>query len=222
MVDRGDAGLDAGSRSYKGRFEFALISESPLARPSWRELQARLLRKVTLQVPRDFSLPADEATLAALFDPATDDGAGYGDEDRAKELEALGFDTRVFDLRAIVRRQGQPQFRASLLQAYRGACAITGATTEDVLEAAHISPFKGSHTNRVDNGLLLRSDVHTLFDRLRITVLPDFTVSVDPVLRDGDYQVFNGRALSLPSDPSALPDKELLAQHNKLCRWELR
>ena len=73
----------------------------------------------------------------------------------------------------VALRQGQPQFRKSLLTAYRSRCAITGTAVESVLEAAHIWPHKGEQTNEVWNGLLLRADLHTLFDLLHLTVEAD-------------------------------------------------
>lgn len=77
------------------------------------------------------------------------------------------FDAVVTDepiLRAIKSRRGQASFRNALLQAYSQTCFITGCKTEHVLEAAHIVPH-GDETNYcVFNGLLLRADIHTLFD----------------------------------------------------------
>ena len=67
-------------------------------------------------------------------------------------------------IRAIKTRRGQPAFRPALLAAFNGACCITGCKVEAILEAAHIIPH-GDETNySVHNGLLLRADVHTLFD----------------------------------------------------------
>ncbi len=50
------------------------------------------------------------------------------------------------------------------MDAYGGRCAVTNCDIEDVLEAAHISPYNGPSTDQVYNGLLLRTDIHTLFD----------------------------------------------------------
>src|SRR5205823_2979542 len=61
-------------------------------------------------------------------------------------------------------RQGQFAFRAALIEAYGGRCAMTGCDILEVLEAAHIVPYRGPSTNAVSNGLLLRADIHTLFD----------------------------------------------------------
>ena len=63
-----------------------------------------------------------------------------------------------------MRRRGQSVFRKQLLAAYNGQCAITRCDVEDVLEAAHIISYKGEETNHIGNGLLLRADIHTLFD----------------------------------------------------------
>src|SRR5690606_35764594 len=71
-------------------------------------------------------------------------------------------DARVWIMTAIAQRQGQGAFRAMILDAYGQRCAISGCNAIAVLEAAHILPYRGEHTHRVDNGLLLRSDLHTL------------------------------------------------------------
>lgn len=77
-------------------------------------------------------------------------------------------DSRRRILREIVMRQGQPAFRSGLLTAYEGQCALTGCTVVEVLEAAHITPYLGPETNHITNGLLLRSDLYTLWDRCLI------------------------------------------------------
>ncbi len=73
-------------------------------------------------------------------------------------------DARERTLSAIVRRRGQPAFRRRVLAAYNGRCAITRCPLDYVLDAAHIVPYKGPKTHHVGNGLLLRTDLHTLFD----------------------------------------------------------
>src|SRR5690606_9685478 len=69
-------------------------------------------------------------------------------------------DARVWILTAVAQRQGQASFRAQILEAYGNRCALTGYKAVAVLEAAHIVPYRGEHTHRVDNGLLLRADIH--------------------------------------------------------------
>lgn len=100
-------------------------------------------------------------------------------------------DERHRALRAVVGRQGQPRFRAALLYAYGRTCAITGCTASPVLEAAHIDPYLGEHTQHVTDGLLLRSDVHTLFDLYLIAITADLTVAVSPELTSTEASTRN-------------------------------
>lgn len=79
-------------------------------------------------------------------------------------------DERDRQLVQIATREGQDSFRNSLLDAYGERCAITGFDAPQALEAAHIYPYRGPATNKVSNGLLLRSDLHRLFDRGAIAV----------------------------------------------------
>jgi predicted restriction endonuclease len=65
------------------------------------------------------------------------------------------------------------KFRARLLAAYDNKCCMTGTAATDVLEAAHIQPYSDLGTNSVTNGLLLRSDLHVLFDLFMISVDPE-------------------------------------------------
>jgi hypothetical protein len=97
---------------------------------------------------------------------------------------------------SIARRRGQPKFRRALLKAYDGKCAITGCDVKETLEAAHIVPYKGAHTNKVANGLLLRADVHTLFDLGLIAIdTQTMTVFLAPALVNTVYKEFKGTKL---------------------------
>lgn len=114
----------------------------------------------------------------------------------------------------VARRQGQGPFRRSLLEAYGGACAVSGTTVVDVLQAAHIRPYNGPSTNHVTNGILLRADLHTLFDLRLLTVDPSsMKVVISPRLQGTDYWLFNGQPLGLPVKPSCLPNLAALAEH---------
>lgn len=123
-------------------------------------------------------------------------------------------DARKKTMAAIVRRQGQPAFRRALLRAYGGRCAITGCDVPQVLEAAHIVPYRGPETNYVTNGLLLRGDFHTLFDLGLITIQPEAKVIVvAPALRAMEYGVFHGQALRVPANPADWPSELALREH---------
>lgn len=82
-------------------------------------------------------------------------------------------DARKRIRRDVVARQGQGQFRDALIRAYDGRCAVTGCDELYALEAAHIRPYRGEHTNITANGLLLRADIHTLFDLGLLAVNPE-------------------------------------------------
>lgn len=117
-------------------------------------------------------------------------------------------------LMQVAMRQGQSNFRSLMLIAYGEKCAITGCTTVDVLEAAHIVPYRGVHTNRADNGLLLRSDIHTLFDLGRLWIDPQaLTVCLGESMRDTEYWQYQGIKLALPESENDWPNPEHLARH---------
>jgi hypothetical protein len=82
-------------------------------------------------------------------------------------------DARATVLRSIRARRGQAAFRRSLMVAYDERCAITGCAIAGILEAAHILPYRGDDTNHPSNGLLLRTDLHTIFDCGLISVDPN-------------------------------------------------
>lgn len=81
-------------------------------------------------------------------------------------------DARKRIVAEVVRRQGQQGFRKKLLRHYDSRCAITGCDVVEVLQAAHITPYKGPKANAPSNGMLLRADIHTLFDLGLLTVTP--------------------------------------------------
>lgn len=117
-------------------------------------------------------------------------------------------------LTEVARRQGQGKFRVALLDAYAGRCTISGTRVPDVLQAAHITPYRGPMTNHVTNGLLLRADLHTLFDLGLIRIDPDsLCVAVSPALKDSSYWEFDGQPILLPAKPSGRPSSKALAAH---------
>jgi hypothetical protein len=132
-------------------------------------------------------------------------------------------DARKTTFASIVIRQGQPAFRKKLLDAYERRCALTDCSVEEVLEAAHICRYMGQETNVVQNGLLLRADLHTLYDRALIAIDPaTHQVSIAPELKDSEYGALAGRSLRLPKDPQQRPNREALHMHWILVRsiWE--
>jgi len=123
-------------------------------------------------------------------------------------------DARKRVVASIVQRQGQPQFRKSLLRNYGGRCAITGCDVPEALEAAHIIPYRGEDTNHPSNGILLRADLHTLFDLGFISIDPsEFKVQISSQLRGSAYDKFDGQKINIPEDKNYKPSIEALKQH---------
>ena len=213
---------DAGVREYHWRFTLRLLSDNPASQPRWAVLQAATGARAGLNFgPQDVNSPDGEAWLAAQFEQIDSSPVDVRIDDSLRvEVEGLlGEDLRERALREIALRQGQPAFRNALLAAYAGTCCVTGYRTESVLEAAHISPYTGPHTNSVTNGLLLRADIHTLFDRNLVTVTPGYRIRVAPALVETPYHHYDSRPLPLPSDPSQHPSVSALEAHNEGCTW---
>jgi len=116
-------------------------------------------------------------------------------------------------------RLGQGTFRIAVLDAYAGACAVTGEHSLPALEAAHIRPFADDGPHEVTNGLLLRSDLHRLFDKGYVGVDNAYRFIVSKRLREDfangrSYYPLHGQAIHSPGTPSERPD------HGQL-RWHL-
>ena len=114
---------------------------------------------------------------------------------------------------SIVRRRGQQAFREALINRYHGRCVVTGCDVVAVLEAAHIVPYLGVATNHPENGLLLRADIHTLFDLGLLVITQDLRVAVHPSLFGTSHGELNGRPLLLPPDLVSKPSSGALAEH---------
>jgi putative restriction endonuclease len=128
-------------------------------------------------------------------------------------------DQRDWSQRLIAVRRGQEGFREGLLDAFGRSCCISGSRVEATLEAAHIRPYRGPHSHTPGNGLLLRADLHTLFDLHLITVMPYGTVRVAPDLIGSEYEEFDERLIRRPSDARHRPAAASLAEHNAACAW---
>ena len=118
----------------------------------------------------------------------------------------------------VLQRLGQGAFRILITDAYERRCAITREKALPVLDAAHIRPVADGGSHRLGNGLLLRSDVHTLFDRGYVTVTPKHRVRVSQKLKadfdNGEhYYQLEGSALWIPRSTEHQPRGDLLEWH---------
>lgn len=147
--------------------------------------------------------------------------------DRARQrerywnVEHVAEDAPRYGTPSLVRpRLGQGLFSLAVRDAYQGACTVTGEHSGPVLEAAHIVPYARGGEHRVDNGLLLRSDLHRLYDRGYVTVTPDYEFRVGDSLRDEfkngrSYYSFSGSRIALPADLLLQPNREHLEWHQQ-------
>lgn len=159
--------------------------------------------------PRRLDIQPTETELDALRDEL-ESGDEFDPNDDT--------DARTKTLGAIARRQGQTGFRKALLRAYDRRCAFTGCDVEQTLEAAHIRPYLGERTNVVMNGLLLRSDLHTLFDLRLIRINPsDMRIEISSKVKGDHYQTVAGTIMRLPPPNAEQPSLAALTWHWNAC-----
>lgn len=181
------------------------------------------------------AMPADWAknmVTGKSYDLGTGEGLRVLEECRARtptiaarsgvERRQLVLETaEAYGRGVLVRpRLGQGGFRLEVASAYENACAVTTEHSLPALEAAHIRRYSEERRHEVQNGLLLRSDIHRLFDRGYVTVTPDYTFQVGDRLRHDfkngkSYYGLAGRKITLPKNPTAWPDRERLEWHGQ-------
>jgi len=119
------------------------------------------------------------------------------------------FNNKQYYARTI--RKGQPKLREALLKVYKTRCAISGHGPENVLEACHIVPHNISGNNQLDNALLLRSDLHCLFDDGLIKINPNtYKIELVESLMDTPYAKYHGHTIIERLD-RRWPSKKFLA-----------
>ncbi|UBX50019.1 HNH endonuclease [Providencia alcalifaciens] len=122
-------------------------------------------------------------------------------------------DCRSRALQHVVVREGQQAFRLKLLTAYSSKCAVTGSKIIELLEAAHIRPYQGRWHCHASHGLLLKADIHTLFDKGLLWINDDYTVQLADSLLDSEYAEYHGKSLLLPKNKSDMPSVADLTLH---------
>ncbi|MBO3085179.1 HNH endonuclease [Cellulomonas fengjieae] len=138
-------------------------------------------------------------------------GGPDGEDDAIDALDLS--DERKWSMRNTVVREGQTLFRRHLLTAYGRRCAITGTSLVQVLEAAHIRPYKGPNTNLPSNGILLRADLHRMWDVGLLAVHEeDLTVLVADHVTDPGYVALRGTVIRIPELPGQRPRPDALWQ----------
>jgi putative restriction endonuclease len=185
-----------------------------------------------IPIPSDFSLnivqgkgydSTDGDTGKVLWEAVTE-RLSTSSIDSGPATIAVVQSLRYGDPTVVRPRLGQGSFRIIVTDTYERRCAITGERTLPVLEAAHIRPYSSGGPHEPENGLLLRSDLHTLFDQGYLTVdANQLKVVVSNRIREEfengrDYYQLHGRAIRLPHERDSLPSRDYLAFHNSLFR----
>lgn len=120
----------------------------------------------------------------------------------------------------VTPRLGQGGFRFVVTDIYGGRCAVTRERTLPALEAAHILPYSMGGEHEASNGLLLRRDIHSLFDAGYATVTPSLSFQVSAAIREEfengrDYYALHGTQIRVPEELTQQPNPEALAWHNE-------
>jgi len=118
----------------------------------------------------------------------------------------------------VIARPGAVEFRNQVLQEYSNRCAVSGITSTQALEVAHIVPYYGPESDAVQNAIPLRVDIHRLFDRGLIRIdysdtLKSYKIRVHHFVSP-DYEEFDGKSLLLPDNKNSVPSKNAIDFHN--------
>ena len=184
-----------------------------------------LPRKAWIPIPESFSL---NIVSGKGYDTREEEGAALWAAVQAKapqqvRVEELPMDggARFGEAFLTRGRLGQGAFRVLVTDAYQRRCAVTGEKTLPVLEAAHIKPYSDLGPHRTCNGILLRSDLHKLFDLGYVTITSDLRLEVSSRLKEEwqngrEYYAYHGKELAFrPVDPHDQPKREFLSWHNE-------
>lgn len=236
-VDRFEyASKDEVTKRFKRRFDVDGLNDPYFVKAKNHgyclAYQVDSLVRLAAPKPAEFRFPMDgwlrcsdknaAQWLKNIPAPASPDGPSSGELSKTtRQVAETDYfspsslkDERERKLREIVQRRGQLDFRKKLIAAYSGQCAVTGCDAEAALEAAHIVPYTGPQSNHVTNGVLLRADIHTLFDLDLIGIDPEsMEISVALELQATVYAELHGRKLSLPASADT-PNQSALVK-----RW---
>lgn len=204
--------------------------------PTWKNLrlQSNIDDAVPVGVFRQLARKLKGVTqyevLGVAFVTLYDAEAGYFEMESApllteeptlsQNIPSIDEDLRRWRVMQQAIREGQAGFREELMQAYSGSCALTGYDLDLALDAAHVRRYYGRHTNFVQNGILLRKDLHRLFDNGVFGIRPDdLSIAINDRAKHSKYAELSEMRLRTPADRSLGPAPNLLKEH--LQTWGL-
>lgn len=138
-----------------------------------------------------------------------------------KPMRGVSDESRRYGEPVLIKpRLGQGAFRVMVTDIYNRKCAVTAEKTLPVLEAAHIQPFSSGGFHQPTNGILLRRDIHSLFDLGYVTITPDFRFEVSKRIHDEfgngrEYYALHGRTVTTPERGDCKPHRDALTWHNE-------
>lgn len=151
------------------------------------------------------------------FSLFVEDDLSAKDKLRLMELQRLAVDGGDERMRAFthsVRREKQDSFSEAVRSAYNNSCAISGVKLRNVLQAAHIDDYRGRRSQIVQNGILLRTDLHQLYDANLLGISPNgYKIELSEEARLSAYGTLEGQEITLPAKKAFWPDKDLLDCH---------
>jgi hypothetical protein len=193
--------------------EIVTVEPTGRLKTRYQQLEASLRREVRPEIP----IRSESAQGQTIVESSTTTPIEISILELSFNLDDPP-DERRRELSERVIREGGAAFRKEQMELWAAQCAATGCAIKEALDAAHILRYLGEHTNRPDNGILLRADIHKLFDRNLIAVeerKADLVWRVSAILADSEYAILEGRRVALGKQVSAVPRRELLAQHLK-------
>lgn len=153
--------------------------------------------KINEDLWKNIILGFEEKTIPLTEDDVEGETEDFSPEDAKEAKEKVS--------KSVALRRGQSKFRNELLKAYENSCAVTGTLFPPILEAAHIVPYMGGKTNHITNGILLRADIHTLFDLGLLGINEHYEIIIDSSMKDTEYETYNGKKIRLPKNESEKP-----------------
>jgi putative restriction endonuclease len=195
------------------------------------EIGCRILTQPFFFEERDWlPVPSDwKPNIVSFKTYSTGDETGLrlwetvNDRLNRSRIPGMAEPTARFGLPHLIRpRLGQGAFRVVVTDLYQRRCAVTQERTLPALEAAHIRPYSDGGEHEARNGLLLRRDIHSLFDAGYVTVTPDFRFEVSRRIKEEfengkHYYALHGTPISAPKILTHRPDPSALSWHNEHC-----
>lgn len=211
--------------AYSAWYDTFLRPTSPLPvglfRSAWIQLndqmsmRALALPALTALLHGSWPAAEDLLRLGGVFANLQPEDGADDDSSPPRTYAPSAADERARVMREIRQRRGQQKFRRSMLRAFGNRCVFSGCRLVDLLEAAHIDPYRGDAGHHRSNGLLLRADLHTLFDLNLLAVDPEaLALLLSPSVKGFGYDHLDG--LSLDRTAMRHVSREALAR-----RWRL-